>query len=138
MTVAHANEGDRHHENAPWFNKRSVLVVEENPDLRRAIKLSLETLGMEVHEAATGSQAMSALAQNVPEFLIVEFDYPEGRNTDLIEHYRERDSSGRGSVIVTTTRRLEVGLRNQIEPIEVLFKPFDIRMLFKMLRRHLP
>jgi DNA-binding response OmpR family regulator len=118
------------------IGRHSVLLVEHDLALRRAITASLRALGHEVKDAESGDAGKLLLGHFAPDVLIVDFDYPEGRNTHLIGSYRERINPQAGFVIVTTTQRLTEDWRQKHEPIKVLFKPFDMRLLIKMVKDH--
>ncbi|MGD8554303.1 MAG: hypothetical protein PVJ32_02605 [Anaerolineales bacterium] len=118
------------------IDRRSVLLIEHDLALRRAITVSLRALGHEVKDAESGDAGRLLLGHFAPDVLIVDFDYPEGRNASLIGSYRERIDPQDGFVIVTTTQRLTENWRQKHEPIKVLFKPFDMRLLIKMLKDH--
>jgi DNA-binding response OmpR family regulator len=135
MTDSVREAGEAHSGSlASGIDRRSVLLVEHDLALRRAITVSLRALGHEVNEAGSGAAGKLLLDHFAPDVLIVDFDYPEGRNASLIGSYRERINPESGFVIVTTTQRLTEDWRQKHEPIKVLFKPFDMRLLFKMLK----
>lgn len=115
----------------------SILIVEKNLDLRRAMVLSLQALGLKVSEASSAAAAREILNQFAPDILIIDFDYPEGHNAAIIKTFRERRKPLPGSVIVTTTQRLTEDWRERSKPNNVLFKPFDMRHLYRILSQHL-
>lgn len=118
---------------ANWLKNHSVLVVERELALRNAMLISLVGLGLDARQAGSGEDAARILDHFTPDVLIVDFDYPEGRNARLIETYRQRLGECAQPVIVTTTQRLTESWRRMCEPISVLYKPFDIRLLIKIL-----
>ncbi len=48
------------------FNGRSVLLVEDEEDIRELMREILESLGMQVHAAADGNQALQIAAETAP------------------------------------------------------------------------
>jgi DNA-binding response OmpR family regulator len=112
---------------------RTALIVERDRALRQVMLLSLIQLGLKVRDVGSYEDGERLLDQFMPDILIMDFDYPEGRNAQLIESYRERLADEVRPVIVTTTQRLKDSWRRQCEPISVLYKPFDVRLLVKKL-----
>jgi DNA-binding response OmpR family regulator len=98
---------------------------------------SLTALGFKVRDAVSGEAGKQILETFKPDILIVEFDFPNGLNTSLIEDFRSLVNPQGGSVIVTTMQRLTERWRNRNDPINVLFKPFDMRLLFRMLKHNI-
>ena len=47
------------------FDGRTVLLIEDEPNIRQLLRAILESLGMEVHEAGDGTQGI-AMAQALP------------------------------------------------------------------------
>ena len=115
------------------INSTSVLLVESDDRLRRVISASLEQLGIRVMEAKDAEHAENLLDETHPEILVVERDFPHGRNGKIIHSYRNRSSPPSGPVIVTTTDRLSDSWRRQHEPQVVVYKPFDIRHLSRVI-----
>ena len=54
----------------------SVLLVDDDPDVRRILVSSLEALSYAVTEAATGAAALEALQSMRPDWLVVDFAMP--------------------------------------------------------------
>ncbi len=56
---------------------RSILVVDDQPDLRLLIRLTLRALG-DVTQASSAEAALARLAQSVPDLLILDVWLGEG------------------------------------------------------------
>lgn len=56
---------------------RSILVVDDQPDLRLLIRLTLRALG-DVSQAASAEAALARLAESVPDLLILDVWLGEG------------------------------------------------------------
>jgi DNA-binding NtrC family response regulator len=67
-----------------------VLVVEEQPEVRLALRTLLETLGAEVREAESGERALDVLAQWVPHILIADIGIGAVSGLDLLVRVRDR------------------------------------------------
>lgn len=57
------------------MNKR-IMVVDDQPDLRRLVRLSLEIGGYEVHEAASGDECLLRVADVKPDLVLLDVMMP--------------------------------------------------------------
>jgi DNA-binding NtrC family response regulator len=117
-------------------DRTAVLLVERDNDLRRVISASLAQMDLHVFEARDEEEANGILQNDRVEILIVEHDWQYGKNTNVIEAYREQMGSEAGMVLVTTKDRLDDDWREQQKPLTVLYKPFDVRYLCRLINNH--
>ncbi|HYZ64733.1 MAG TPA: PAS domain-containing protein [Acetobacteraceae bacterium] len=68
----------------------TVLVVDDDPDLRRVLAASLESLGYEVLEAEDGPSGLAMLDRRQPDLLILDFAMPSMNGAELATLVRER------------------------------------------------
>jgi two-component system, OmpR family, KDP operon response regulator KdpE len=66
-----------------------VLVVDDEPQILRALQMKLASEGYEVDTAATASAALASAAARVPEAVILDVLLPDGRGTDVCRELRE-------------------------------------------------
>jgi len=74
-----------------------VLVIDDEPQIARALRRALEADGVEVTAAASGQEALSLAATHLPELAIVDLGLPDLGGIDVI---RELRSWGEMRVIV--------------------------------------
>ena len=65
-----------------------VLVVEDEPQILRALRTSLRGAGYEVDTAETAEQALTQLAVSPPDAVILDLVLPDGRGTDVARELR--------------------------------------------------
>ena len=53
-----------------------VLVVDDEPQIRRAMRTALEAHGYEVHTVGTGEEAVVAAAGEAPELVLLDLGLP--------------------------------------------------------------
>lgn len=116
------------------FEEVSILLLERERSLRKAIVMSLEYLDMQVLEAGNAEQARSCMEEEVPDIFILDLDFPEGKNGELIHYYRQQSDGEKGVVFVTTTERPEDCWRLKYKPDAILYKPLDVRYLIQKLK----
>jgi two-component system, OmpR family, KDP operon response regulator KdpE len=68
--------------------KVRVLVVDDEPQILRALQMSLRGAGYEVETATTGAQALTAAAVNPPDAVILDLVLPDTRGTEVCRELR--------------------------------------------------
>jgi len=66
-----------------------VLVVDDAPQILRALQMKLRSEGYEVETAATAAEALAAAAARAPEAVILDVLLPDGRGTDVCRQLRQ-------------------------------------------------
>jgi two-component system KDP operon response regulator KdpE len=65
-----------------------VLVVDDEPQILRAVRTSLRAAGYEVETAETAETALAAAAMRPPEAVILDLVLPDGSGTDVTRELR--------------------------------------------------
>jgi len=66
----------------------NVLVVDDEPQIRRALRTSLEAHGYEVQTASNGEEAIVAAAEAAPDLVFLDLGLPDLDGTDVIRRVR--------------------------------------------------
>jgi signal transduction histidine kinase/ActR/RegA family two-component response regulator len=69
---------------------RRVLIVEDNPDVRLALRTLLEQAGHTVHEASDGTAGVEAAARLQPDVVLVDIGMPGIDGYEVARRLRER------------------------------------------------
>jgi DNA-binding response OmpR family regulator len=119
-------------------DRTRILLLEGERRLRKAIVMSLKQLDIEIEDAPDARQARALLEEEPsPDILIVDLDFPEGKNSELIDLFRQKDGNEKKIVLVTTTERPKDKWRQSYHPDMILYKPFDIRYLIRRIRAYI-
>ena len=110
-------------------DKPSILVVEDDPSIRRLLKASLTAQGYQILEAGNGVDALAAIGRENPEAVLLDLDL---RDVDGLEVIRRVRAGGSRVPIIVLTDRSK--LRAKIKAFETgaddyLAKPFGIEEL---------
>ncbi|TCC53263.1 response regulator [Kribbella capetownensis] len=65
-----------------------VLVVDDEPQIVRALQINLKARGYEVHLAGSGTAALKVAAQHPPELVILDLGLPDFDGVDVIRGLR--------------------------------------------------
>jgi two-component system KDP operon response regulator KdpE len=111
----------------------TVLVVEDEPDIRRFLRASFDAEGYRVVESASGRRGMIDAASHKPDLAIVDLALPDIDGIDVIRRIRDWSSM---PVIVLSARTQE---RTKIEALDAgandyITKPFGVGELLARVR----
>jgi two-component system KDP operon response regulator KdpE len=110
-----------------------VLVVDDDPGIRRFLHTSLAAHGHTVFEAATGEQALQAITAHKPDIMILDLGLPD---LDGIEVTRRLREWSRMPIIILSVRDHE---QDKIAALDAgaddyLIKPFGVGELLARVR----
>ena len=107
----------------------TVLFVDDEPSIRRAVHYWLERRGHEVHSASTIAEALTLLAQYRFEGAFIDLWLPDGLGFDLYaEIQRNHTKLARNIVFVSGDILPDANVRGQLQTLghPILSKPFDL------------
>lgn len=84
--------------------KRRVLIVDDEPTVRKCVKLSLESEGIDCDEATDGEMALSLLSQNNYDLIMTDIEMPVLSGMELLRVIRKRQGLGNLKVLVFSGR----------------------------------
>ena len=110
-----------------------VLVIDDEPPIRKLLRLGLGTQGYEVLEAGNGKTALELLVQS-PALIILDLGLPDMAGHDLLRTIRSRDE--RVPIVVLSSRDDEAGKVQALDlgADDYLTKPFGMDELLARMR----
>jgi len=119
--------------NAPQKPLR-VLVVDDEPAIRRLLHASLSAEGHQIEEAADGQSALSLLGRNAIDVLVLDLGMPGMDGFEVIRQLREQGSSL--PIIVLSSRADEAGKVRALDmgADDFVTKPFGMDELLARIR----
>lgn len=117
---------------------RSVLIVEDDPDIAESLRYNLEREGLSVRWASTGEQGLEAALdkQNPPVLVLLDLMLPGMSGMDLCRRLRREPHTRRLPIIMLTARSSEVdrvaGL--DLGADDYISKPFSVSELMARVR----
>jgi two-component system KDP operon response regulator KdpE len=114
-------------------NAVGVLVVDDEPQIRRLLRASLIAQDYRVSEAETGQQALDLIAAEGPEIVILDLGLPDLDGLEVLTRIR---AASRVPVVVLSSRSDE---RSKVQALELgaddyVTKPFGMAELLARLR----
>jgi two-component system, OmpR family, KDP operon response regulator KdpE len=110
-----------------------VLIVDDEPQIARTLRINLRARQFEVHVAATGTEALRAAARYPPDVVVLDLGLPDLEGVEVIEGLRGWTSA---PIIVLSGR---AGSADKVEALDAgaddyVTKPFDIEELLARIR----
>ncbi|MBV8501330.1 MAG: two-component system response regulator KdpE [Paucibacter sp.] len=122
------------------MNEPTALIVEDEPSIRRFVRLALESEGWQVFETETVRQGLIDAGTRRPELIILDLGLPDGDGVDYLKDLR---TWSRAPVIVLSARTDEADKIAALDAgaDDYLVKPFGVGELMARVRvahrRHL-
>ena len=114
-----------------------VLIVDDEPDIRRIAKLGLSRVGgMEVVEAANGAEALVRAKEDKPDAVLLDVMMPGLDGPSTLARLREDPATSGIPVVFLTAKAIAAELERlkSLGAAGVLTKPFDPMTLARELR----
>ena len=110
-----------------------VLVIDDEPPIRKLLRMGLSTQGYEMLEAPSGKVALELLAQN-PALVILDLGLPDIDGHELLRTIRSRNDSV--PIVVLSSRGDEAGKVQALDlgADDYITKPFGMEELLARLR----
>lgn len=110
-----------------------VLVIDDEPPIRKLLRMGLGTQGYEILEAANGKASLELLAQK-PDLVILDLGLPDIQGLDLLRMIRGRNDSV--PIVVLSSRGDEAGKVQALDlgADDYVTKPFGMDELLARMR----
>ena len=109
---------------------QDVLIVEDEPAIRRLLALTLQHEGMSVATARDGLEAIETLKSRHFRVHILDLMMPRVSGWEVIDWLKERPEGRPRSVIVVSATNRDVLKELEPEVVNaIVFKPFDVNEL---------
>jgi two-component system KDP operon response regulator KdpE len=110
-----------------------ILVIEDEPQIRRLLRVSLASHGFQVEEATSGREGMDALLHRPPAAVILDLGLPDMDGIDVVRQLR---GWSQVPVLILSARGQE---KDKIDALDAgaddyLTKPFGVGELMARLR----
>jgi two-component system KDP operon response regulator KdpE len=115
-------------------DRTPVLVIDDEPPIRRLLRTSLAANGFQVLEAATAQKGLAAIEHEKPDVVLLDLGLPDTDGLDLIRTLRGRGD--KTPIVVLSSRGEE---SSKVEALELgaddyVTKPFGMAELIARIR----
>lgn len=74
------------------MSAQSVLIVDDEPDIRELLDITLSRMGLETHSAATLAEARDMVSSVSPDLCLTDMRLPDGNGISLVEYISQEFS----------------------------------------------
>jgi two-component system OmpR family response regulator len=119
------------------MERRTVLVVEDNPELRSELKAALELAGLTAESVSDGAAALARLSEAAYDAVCLDVILPDLSGYDVCEQLRQSNRHAATVVVMMSARAYPADFANALEAGADAFvaKPFDLRSLVDTIQR---
>jgi two-component system, OmpR family, KDP operon response regulator KdpE len=110
-----------------------ILVIDDEPPIRKLLRMGLSTQGYEISEAPNGQKSLELLAQK-PDLIILDLGLPDMQGLELLRMIRARNE--RVPIVVLSSRGDEAGKVQALDlgADDYVTKPFGMDELLARMR----
>ena len=119
--------------NEPAKPATTVLVIDDEPQIRRLLRVTLEANGYRVFDATTGQEGIAEAAQRRPDIILLDLGLPDMDGVSVLKRLREWS---RVPVVILTVRDREADKIAALDhgADDFVTKPFSTGELLARLR----
>jgi DNA-binding response OmpR family regulator len=121
------------------LNRAKIMIVDDDPELRMALKLRLQAHHYETVSACDGYSAIALAQKERPNLIILDLGLPAGNGYSVLKRLRESDTLSSIPVIVLTARDPHGNEERSFDAGAAAFfqKPADNTELLEVIRASL-
>ena len=103
--------------------KASILVIDDEPQIRRLLQITLEANGFAFHPASTGEEGLLRAGMDRPDLIILDLGLPDMEGREVLRKLRQTRTT---PVIILSVRNAEEDIVGSLQEgaDDYLVKPF--------------
>ncbi len=115
------------------MNKTEVLIIEDEPQIRKLLEITLESNGYKVLQAETGKEGIIQAASHPPELILLDIGLPDKSGHEILKELRQWYNK---SIIILSVQNNETDIVTALDngATDYLSKPFRTAELLARIR----
>jgi two-component system KDP operon response regulator KdpE len=115
------------------MNKATILVVDDEPQIRKLLTITLEAEGFAVRLADTGKEGLMTVANHPPDLVLLDIGLPDQSGHEVLKHLREWYTK---PIVILSVQNNEEDIVNALDggANDYLIKPFRTKELMARIR----
>ncbi|MFN2462654.1 MAG: response regulator [Candidatus Dormibacteria bacterium] len=113
---------------------QTVMLVDDDPQLRRVVSMFFELEGFNVVQAEDGRHAIEMLAEYVPDIVLLDLMMPEVSGVEVCRHIRASGTLKKIPVVVFTAAELQEEELTAAGADRFITKPYSLEGLRRVVR----
>jgi DNA-binding response OmpR family regulator len=121
----------------PHMRRKTVLIVDDDPDVRLALHVRLRANHYDVMLAADGTTCIAEARKQIPDLIILDLGLPAGDGFSVMERLKTNDCLSLIPVMVVSARDREANMERALKAGAKAFlqKPLDISLLLSEIQQ---
>lgn len=115
------------------MNKPSVLIIDDEPQIRKLLQISLGGNGYKVHAAATGAEGILLAANHNPDAILLDIGLPDASGQEVLKDLRQWFTK---AIVILSVQNSETNIILALDngATDYLTKPFRMGELMARIR----
>lgn len=115
------------------MNKPNVLIIDDEPQIRKLLEINLSTQGYQTRQAATGKEGLMLAANHIPDVILLDLGLPDISGHEVLRQLREWYPK---AIVVLSVEKGEEDIIRALDngANDYLSKPFRVGELMARLR----
>ncbi|MEP6894339.1 MAG: response regulator [Chloroflexota bacterium] len=117
-----------------------ILVVEDDPNVRKFVAINLMKRGHQVVEGENGHQALAHLSEHTPDLIVLDIKLPDLSGWDILDRLNSTAAlpADLPVLVMTASPINQAGILSKYPRVtEILIKPFNLDVLIVAIQRAL-
>ena len=115
------------------MNKAEILIIEDEPQIRKLLEINLESNGFKVIHAADGKEGLALASSHTPDLILLDLGLPDTDGHSLLKELRAWYGK---AIIILSVRKTEPDIVKALDngATDYLTKPFRTGELMARIR----
>lgn len=115
------------------MNKPEVLIIDDEPQIRKLLEINLSSQGYQTRQASTGREGLMLAANHIPEVILLDLGLPDISGHEVLRQLREWYQK---AIVVLSVEKGEEDIVRALDngASDYLSKPFRVGELMARLR----
>jgi two-component system KDP operon response regulator KdpE len=115
------------------MNKAEILVIDDEPQIRKLLEITLESNGYKVLQAENGKEGIIQAASHPPELILLDIGLPDKSGHEILKELRQWYNK---SIIILSVQNSETDIVSALDngATDYLSKPFRTAELLARIR----
>lgn len=115
------------------MSKAEILIIDDEPQIRKLLEINLESNGYKVLQAATGKEGVIMAANHPPELILLDIGLPDKSGHEVLKELRTWFNK---AIIILSVQSSETDIVNALDngATDYLTKPFRTGELLARIR----
>ncbi|MCX6230439.1 MAG: response regulator transcription factor [Bacteroidetes bacterium] len=115
------------------MSKAEILIIDDEPQIRKLLEINLESNGYKVWQAATGKEGVIMAANHPPELILLDIGLPDKSGHEILKELRAWYNK---SIIILSVQSSETDIISALDngATDYLTKPFRTGELLARIR----